>query len=287
MGLERIDGDGERRSIPLPDRSVTWLSTSLAGRALATTIDGRAFVSGPLVEDVSPGWRPVPMSGVDGSALTGTLAFGAFAPDGSRAAFLAADFGSGGPFDVVIVPIPPTAATAAAAADPTSVVRVARPAEGAAPSWFGGRVVVLARTAADDVGAFSVDPATPGSVAEVGPIAAGSTAASSGSLSMAADGGTLVASTRDGRIEVHPAEAWLAGASTTSAPVGLEPGSDGSRSLAWLALASDGERLAIVRTDADGASVAVSVHERRNGWRQGRTVALPIGADRAVVAWLP
>ncbi|MDP9481685.1 MAG: hypothetical protein M3P84_00500 [Chloroflexota bacterium] len=57
MGLELISDGGERRPVPLPDPAVAWLSSSLDGRLLATTIDGRAFVSDPIVTYALPAWR--------------------------------------------------------------------------------------------------------------------------------------------------------------------------------------------------------------------------------------
>jgi hypothetical protein len=107
-------------------------------------------------------------------------------------------------------------------------------------------------------------------------------------LSIAADGSTLaVASADDGRIDIRPANAWLTEADATLESVRLEPERDGSRSFAWLAISAAGDRLAVVRTNGDGDSVAVTLHDRASGWAQGRRVALPAGANRAVVAWLP
>ncbi len=283
MRLEVVGGGGERRSIPSPAPGVAWISTSLDGRALATTLDGRAYVSGALDGDADPAWRPI-APGPDRPTMAGPFAFGTLSPDGSRAAFVAADYDRGGPFDVVALPVPPSTA------DPV-VTRVDLGAEGAPPAWLGGRTVVLARTSGDAVRAFLIDPAAPGRVTRIerssgdppGPIAG---------LSIAADGRSLAVASRDGRIVVHSAQPWMTDVATgtvtaTPAPVWLEPGPDGSRSFAWLALAPDGERIAIVRTDADGASVGVAVHDRADGWGQGRSIPLAAGADRAVVAWLP
>ncbi len=285
MRLEMVSGVGERRSIPSPEPRVAWISTSLDGRALATTQNGRAYVSGPLDGDADPAWRPL-APGPDRRTVAGPLAFGTLSPDGSRAAFLAADFDGGGPFDVVILPVAPSTAQPLA-------TRIDLGAEGGPPSWLDGRLVVLARTSGDAVGAFLIDPAEPGRNTPVardrtdppGPIAG---------LSIAADGQTLaVASRGDDRVVVGPTGRWVTEAGTDTptttapAPVELEPGPDGSRSLAWLALAPDGERIAIVRTDADGASVGVTIHDRADGWRQARSIPLATGADRAVVAWLP
>ncbi len=283
MRLEVVDGAGERRSIPSPVPGVAWISTSLDGRALVTTLDGRAYVSGPLDDDADPAWRRT-APGPDRRTLAGPLTFGTLSPDGSRAAFLAADYDSGGPFDVVILPVPPSTAR-------PLVTRVDLGAEGAPPSWLDGRIVVLARTSGDAVQAFLIDPAAPGRVARI-ERASGDPPAPIAGLSIAADGRTVAVGSRDGRVVVGPTQRWVTDAATdppsaTPAPVGLEPGLDGSRSFAWLALAPDGERVGMVRTDADGASVGLTIHDRADRWRQGRSIPLAAGADRAVVAWLP
>jgi hypothetical protein len=264
---------------------VAWLSTSLNGRLLATTLDGRAFVSDPIVADVLPAWRRLALIGVDPRALAGPPAFGSLAPDGTRAAFVAADFATTAPSDIVIVPIDGPAA---------SVVRIQQPADGAPPGWIDRRLVILTRSREDRVGSRILDlvdgTQTDGPVPLGAPRPAGMTGwiEPIAGLSIAADGSSLaVASGDDGRIEVHPAGAWLISAETRPGPVGLEPERDGSQSFAWLAISAAGDRLAVVRTDAEGDSVAVTVHDRATGWGQGRRVALPAGADRAVVAWLP
>ncbi len=298
MHLEVIGDQGERRPIPLPDAGVAWLSTSRDGRALATALDGRTFVSQPLVDGADPEWRPVSTIGLDRRALAGPLAFGTLAPDGAHAAFIAADFASGGAFDVVVLPIASaTGPTSPAPGDSTargvSVTRVRRPAEGAPPAWLGARFVVLARTTADEVGLVIVDPDTgvidePPALGRPDPSGALSPADPIAGLSISADGrSAAVASGQDGRVEIYPAGSWRAGAPPIPAAVELRPESDGTRSIAWLALAPDGERLAIVRTSADGGSVGVTIHAASSGWRQDRTIALGAVADRAVVAWLP
>lgn len=285
MGLELIGDRGERRPVPLPDPAVAWLSSSLDGRLLATTLDGRAFVADPIVADALPAWRQLALAGIDPTTLPGPLAFGSLAPDGTRAAFVAADFGTTAPSDIVIVLLEGSAA---------SVVRIQRPADGAPPGWIERRLVILTRTPEDRVGSTILDLAhetqADGPVSLGAPRPAGMTGwiEPIAGLSIAADGSSLaVASADDGRIEIHPAAAWLSSAETTPEPVGLEPERDGSQSFAWLAISAAGDRLAVVRTDADGDSVAVSVHERAASWAQGRRVALPVGADRAVLAWLP
>ncbi len=285
MSLELIGEHGQRRSVPLPDPTVGWLSSSLDGRLLATTLDGRAFVSEPIVTEARPAWRPLNPAGIDATALAGRLAFGSLSPDGTRAAFVAADLETTVPSDLVIAPIDGSAA---------SVVRIARPAEGAQPSWIDRRLVLLTRTPADRVGSTILDLDDGRQSDGPGPLGAPPPVGTTGwiepivGLSIAADGSTLaVASAEDGRIEVYPAGAWLAGADTTAEPVRLAPERDGSLSFVWLAMSSSGDRLAVVRANAEGDSVGVTLHDRANGWAQGLRVTLPARADRAVVAWLP
>jgi hypothetical protein len=279
MGLELLGEGGARRPVPLPDPAVAWLSSGLDGRLLATTLDGRAFVSQAMVADAMPSWRLLAPAGLDPTALAAPLAFGSLAPDGTRAAFIAADYRTTAPADIVIVPVDGSAA---------SMVGLRRSADGAPPSWIDRRLVILTRTPADQVGSTIFDPIDGGLAEGPGPAKRTGWIQPIAGLSMAADGSTLaVASADDGRIEVYPAAAWLAGAMTTPESVRLEPERDGSRSFAWLAISAAGDRLAVVRTNGDGDSVAVTVHDRATGWSQGRRVALPVGADRAVVAWLP
>lgn len=279
MGLELIGDGGARRPVPLPDPAVAWLSSSLDGRLLATTLDGRAFVSRTIVADALPAWRRLSPAGIDLTALAGPMAFGSLAPDGTRAAFVAADYATSAPADIVIVPLD---------GSPASVVRLQGSADGAPPGWIDRRLVVLARTPGDQVGSTILDPADGTLVHGPGPAGRSGWIEPIAGLSMAADGSALaVGSADDGRIEVHPAAPWLAAAGTTPEPVRLEPERDGSRAFAWLAISAPGDRLAIVRTNGEGDSVAVTLHDRATGWGQGRRIALPVGAIRAVVAWLP
>jgi hypothetical protein len=285
MGLELIGDRGERRPVALPDPRVAWLSSSLDGRLLATTLDGRAFVSEPIVGDALPTWHRLALTGIDPVSLAGPPSFGSLEPDGTRAAFVAADFGTTGPSDILVVPVDGSAA---------ALTRIARPADGAPPAWIEHRLVVLTRSKDDQVGSTILDLVDGTQIDGPNPVGAPGPAGMAGriepiaGLSIAADGSTLaVASADDGRIDIRPANAWLTEADATLESVRLEPERDGSRSFAWLAISAAGDRLAVVRTNGDGDSVAVTLHDRASGWAQGRRVALPAGANRAVVAWLP
>ncbi len=258
--LELIGPNGATRPLATPDRAIAWVSAARDGRILATTLDGRAFLSEPVLAGRDLGWDPLVPSGFDPERLAGPLAFGTLSPDGRQAAFIAADFAAAGPFEVVLVD------TASGAGSPT---RIRLPADGAPPAWLGDRLVVLTRERADEVGSVVVDPVA-GAIAQgPGPIGGPRPPGLSGwidpiaGLSIAADGTALaVASGLDERVEVDAAGPWLA----------LSPG---------------GDPLAIVRTDLDGESVAVTIHDRSAGWHQVRRIPLPVGADRAVAAWLP
>ena len=283
--LELVDGSGARAALPLPDADVAWVSTDRTGRALVTTRHGRAYRSAPIEPTGGdPAWRRVMPTGIE-ATLPAPLAFGTLDAGGSRAAFVAADFGSNGPFQVVVVAIPGGAARA---------IPVHRPAEGAPPAWIGDRLAVLTRERGDAPGVTLVDPATgaltdgpgpaggswpPGQVAWTGRIAG---------LSVSADGTTIaVAQRADGPIEIRPAADWLSGRPPVAEQIDLEPDPTGSTSFAWLAASPDGRRLAVVRADEDGDAAAVEVYAAIAGWGRTARISLPLGALRATVAWLP
>jgi hypothetical protein len=289
MGLEWV-GAG-RGPLALPDPDVAWISTDRAGRVLATTRDGRAFIADRVVPGHRPVWRPLVPAGPSRASPPPTmpaapLAFGTLTGDGSRAAFVAAEFAAGSSFEVVIVETTEGAMTV----DP-----IARPADGAPPAWLGDRLVVLTRERGDAPGATILDPTT-GRVTD-GP---GPPAGRSGSspdtewsgpiagLAVSADGSRVaVGASADGRVEIHPAVPWFAGAATRPAVVRLDPEVDGSREFSWLALAPGGDRLAVVRTNADGDAAGVEIRTAADDWRTTDRLVLPAGAIRAVVAWLP
>ncbi len=283
MALERIEPDGRRSELDLPDPGVAWVSGGPGGRIVATTADGRLFVADP--GGTAPAWRQVRPAGLGGVRLAGPLAFGTLDPDGEGIAAVAADFRAGAQLDLVVV---------AVANGSASRITVRRPPDGAPPVWAGSRIVVLTRERQDRPGVTLVDP-TDGAVTD-GPGPAGPGASSGpawgggiAALAASADGATIaLAGAVDGPIELRPAEAWLAGRSSAASAV-IEPAADpdGSRGLAWLALSVPGDRLAVVRTDADGAARRVDVYTAADGWREARSIALPASAGRAVVAWLP
>jgi hypothetical protein len=286
MTLEIVDRTGVRDAVPLPDPGVAWVSTDAVGRALATTRDGRAFRSATIEAGRDPSWRGLEPTAIDPAVFDAPLAFGTLAADGTRAAFVAARYGSNGPFDVVVVALLGAAARA---------IRVARPAEGAPPAWVGDRLIVLTRERGDAPGVTLLDPATGSTADGPGPASGSWPPGASGGwtgriagLSRSADGSTVaVASSADGPIEIRGAADWLAGRPTGADLVELDPAPDRSTSFAWLAASPDGRRLAVVRTDEAGDAAAAEVYAADVGWERTTRIALPPGADRAVVAWLP
>ncbi|HSS36036.1 MAG TPA: hypothetical protein VLR93_07155, partial [Patescibacteria group bacterium] len=262
MDLEIVAPAGGRRSLIAPDRDVAWISTDADGRILATTRDGRAYLSTAIQTDRAPTWTELVAPAIDLATLAGPWSFGSLSDDGSRAAFVAADYGANGPFQLVVV------ATATGAA---TVLTMADPAEGGPPVWVGDRLAVLTRARRDAPGVVVVDPRD-GAV-NVGPGPAGpqspgaSRADRVGSLSMSGDGRVAAfAADGDGRIEIGSAGSWLRGEPTETKPVELEPDAEGSSSFAWLALDRAGAVLAVIRTDADGESTAITVHAAGSGW---------------------
>ena len=80
MDLEIVAPAGGRRSLIAPDRDVAWISTDADGRILATTRDGRAYLSTAIQTDRGPTWtelvapamigRPSPGRGRSGACPT-------------------------------------------------------------------------------------------------------------------------------------------------------------------------------------------------------------------------
>jgi hypothetical protein len=282
--LELVDDSGATRALSTPDPAVVWISGAGSGTLLATTLDGRAFL-GRLMPEGALVWRRLVPTELGVERLAGPLSFGTLSPDGRRAAFMAADFATARPFELLIV----DTATGTAVS-----ILIPFPAEGAPPQWAGDRLVVLTRERGDRPGAVIVDPAggaiTGGPGPPDGPSPAGTTGwieRISGLSIASGDSRVAVAAELSGPVEVFPAEPWLAGQDTPAALVSQDPEQDGSQAFAWLALSPAGDRLAIVRTNLAGDPVSVTLHDSSAGWRQVRRIPLPVNADRAVVAWLP
>ena len=156
-----------------------------------------------------------------------------------------------------------------------TAIPIARPAEGAPPSWIDHRVVVLTRERADGAGVTIVDPDGGNAVDGPGPVdGTGPTPPNAGwtgriaGLALSADGSTVaVAAVGDSRIGIAPAGQWLARQPVALAAGPPATGADGGGSFAWLALSRDGSRLAVVRTDIDGDATGVTVHAGADDWQ--------------------
>lgn len=285
MSLALVDDSGTPRPVGLPDPDVNWVSAA-ASRILATTTDGRAFISEPIGSAGSVRWHALGLPGDSRSRLRGPLSLGSLSPDGMRAAFLAADFAAAGPFDLVVLDV---------ASGRVDTIRISLPAHGAAPQWLGDRVLLLTRERGDQPGAILVHLSSRAIVPGPGPSALDGLAEPSShgwtepvaGLSLASDGsGLAVASETTGRVEVAAPDGWLAGIDQESAAVQILAWADGSKRIGGLALSAGADRLAVVLTNLGGEALAIALHDRAAGWHEALQVPLPLGADRAVVAWL-
>jgi hypothetical protein len=282
--LELVNDSGATRALSTPNPAVVWISAAGSGTVLATTLDGRAFL-GRAMSGGALVWRQLVPTGLGADQLAGPLSFGTLSPDGQRATFLAADFATARPFELLIV----DTATGTAVS-----ILIPFPAEGAPPQWAGDRLVVLTRERGDRPGAVIVDPASGAITGGPGPIDGPRPSGTTGwierisGLSIASDDSRVaVAADLSGPVEVFPAGPWLAGQDAPGALVSQDPEQDGSQAFAWLALSPAGDRLAIVRTNLAGDPVSVTFNDSSADWRQVRRVPLPADANRAVVAWLP
>lgn len=285
--LELFDNDGIARAVPLPDPGVLGISTDLAGHILATTRDGRGFLSGRVAADGAATWHQLQLSGVPPGQLAGPILSGALSPDGRQAAFIAADASTGQPFDLLIVDTLTGVGRA---------VRIERGFGRPAPAWSGRRLIVLTRGPDDEVGSTVVDLAT-GSVTQ-GP-GPGRAAPSAGTapwhdeiaaLVTSADGRTVaVVSRQTGRIEVTKASAWLSRDEADGVAIPLAPATAGiSPEIVWtLALSAAGERLVLVRTDSANQPIVLTIQAAGAGWAEVARIPVAPGADRVALAWLP
>ena len=285
--LKLFDHGGVTRAVPLPDPGVLGISTDLAGHILATTLDGRAFLSGQVAPDGATTWHRLQLTGVPLGQLVGPIMAGALSPDGRQVAFIAADVSAGQPVDLLV------ADTSTGAG---RVVRIERGFGRPALAWSGRTLIVLTRGTDDEVGSTIVDSAT-GSVTE-GP-GPGRPAPSAGTpawrdeiaaLVTSADGRTVaVVSRRTGRIEVTKAGAWLSWDGAGGVAVPLAPATAGiSPEIVWtLALSPAGDRLVLVRTDATSRPIALTIRAQAAGWAEVAHIPLAPGVDHVALAWLP
>ena len=260
----RDEADPTGREIDLPDPATSWVTAGRANVLVATLTDGRTFVSDRLTGDEDPDWREVVALGVDEEPVDGPLYFGTWDPPGGAFALIGSDFGDGSGLRVVVVDPALEGGSEATFAGTTAAA--------APPAWVDDDRVAVAVTTDDGPGTLIVDTASASSIP--GPAGVVSIATSSDA--------TMTAIWRgDGPVEVLATEAWLAGDSAT---IRLEPPAGATRPAA-LALDGTGSRLAIVWLEADGAPLAVAVHERTRDWAE--TTSIDLGSDAAAtVAWL-
>ncbi len=281
MALARYGPDGRPAPIPLPEPGVAWISAGPDGRLLATTLDGRAFLGTAVPPDGRPAWRVLGSTAPAGTPPL-RLSFGTLSPDGSLAAFLATGGDAPGA-SLVRIDV---------ATGRTSALPLGGEATGWPPAWLGARLMVARRVAADrvELAVAGADRLVPWSGPPVDPSAGGAGSDGVGGIGGSADG-RVVAVLEPGYDTVAIVAATVAndpiGSGAPWARLRLEPLADGSALAAWIALSPDATRLAVVRVDAPGDAVGVEIRTAAAGWRRVAGLDLPVGADRAVVSWMP
>jgi hypothetical protein len=256
------EGDPGGRAIALPDSTTTWVAAGRTNVLVATLVDGRTFVSGPL-GDEDPDWRLVEAVTTADVPPEPPLYFGTWDPQGGAYAQLGTDFTSGGVR--VVVTDPALEGATEAALDETQP----RPVP---PAWIDDDRIVLVAGSADDAATVIVD--TTSGDASAGPRGTAVVATSADALVTAAWAGAgqpvTVLATND----------WLDG---TTGAIRIDPPESGWTPGA-LALDGPGRRLAILWVD--GAKAAgVTVHAAARDW--GRAATIDVGdVQAASISWL-
>lgn len=257
------DGEAGGRNLALPDPATTWVAAGRTNVLVATTVDGRTFVSGPLGDD-DPEWRLVePVTTADAPPEP-PLYFGTWDPPGGAYAQLGTDFTEGGGVRVVVVD-PALEGASEAALNQTR-------AQPVPPAWVDDDRVAVVTGPPDAPETVIVD--TPSGGTSPGP---------DGTLILAtsADATTTAAWPGPGRpVSVLPTADWLdgeSGAIRIDAPeAGWTPGA--------LALDGPGRRLAILWVDG-GTAAGVTVHAGDRDW--SRVATITVGdVQAASIAWL-
>jgi hypothetical protein len=258
----RVREGGRGRRIELPDPATSWVAAGRTNVLLATLVDGRTYVSGPLGED-DPEWRLVePVTRTD-LPPEPPLFFGTWDPPGGAYAQLGLELSDAGGMRVVVVDPGLDQAVEVAAGQTT----VPLPA-----AWINDDRVVLA-AAGDGADSVLVDSAT--NDATPGPSGVAYIATSADASMAAVWGGPGEA------VEVLATEDWLAG---TPASVRIDAPA-GAEALVVMALDAEGERLAVVWTDGEGSPTGIAVYAAASNW--ARVASLELGeAAAATVAWL-
>lgn len=257
------NGEGASRELSLPAGSVTWISISSRGDAVATLDDGTLRVAERIDRDKPGAWSRERPAGPDGAPLAEPVRTPRWAPDGGRFAAIA---GQADAARLVILD-PRT--------DGSLVLPVEQRIRPAAPVWVD----------ADRIGFVSDVPGATGARLSLVDTATGETSVAGSALSAAdtaADANRIAVASDDGtRIEVHALGAWLGGSSEALGVIDL----GGAPS--QFALDRRGERLAVVIAAANGTPAQVRVYAASADWRETARVDVPGGAPLAQPAWMP
>ena len=276
MDLEIVAPAGGRRSLIAPDRDVAWISTDADGRILATTRDGRAYLSTAI--------QTRPRADLDGARRAGDRS-----GDPRRAAGRSGACPTTGRAPRSS---PPTTGPTVRSSSWSSPPRPVRPRSWRWPirpraarrSGSATRLAVLTRARGDAPGVVVVDPA------RTGPSSAGATRADRvGSLSISGDGRVAAfAADGDGPIEIGSAGSWLRGEPTrVRSPSGSGPTPTRARhSRGWRSTGLVPSSRSSARTPTARAPRSPSTRRGRAGLRSPGSGSRP-GRRGAVVAWLP
>jgi hypothetical protein len=242
-----VGTDGVARHVSGPAEPIEAVAVS-AGRVVVRTAGPAFHVA--RVDDMEAGieairWRRID---IDPGVALRPLAATAPSPDGERVAILAADVGSGEPFQVVIVDV----STAQAV-----VFDVDREANGP-PIWLDDTTILLEIAASSRGGPFVTLDADTGRIS--------ATNAAGGAPAISGDGARVAVLGLDPRssVAVLPTSEWLTGAHGDAA---AQLGVPFAASVAGMALDGSGERLAVGVANDDGDPVAIEAYGREpGGW---------------------
>lgn len=257
-----VDSDGRTRPVAGPGERIEAASAA-RGTIVARTA-GSVFhvakVPGADVDRLE--WRTL---WIDPSIARRPLSDFALSPAADRLAILAADVGSGEPFEVVVVEI----ATAA-----TRVVPVDHEPNGP-PIWLDSSTVLLEVVPGATSGPFLRLDADSGVANGVGAQGLGPSIAGDGTAV------AVLASGREPTVHVLPVADWIGGAA-------LEAGEavPGQVDALHVAIDATGRRFAFDAADADGVAASLSVYARdAGGWSLAATIT-PDGEPPRWFGWL-